>query len=70
MSDVHGIGRSTRRVVDSQRRRLAALRRGWTFRGKRDAPLGRLHPANSFVTREIVAKTALGSGLDEQPRWG
>lgn len=36
----------------------------------RDACLGRLHPANAFLTREIVAKTALGIGLDEQPRWG
>lgn len=36
----------------------------------RDAALGRLHPANSFLTREVVAKTALGIGLDEQPRWG
>lgn len=36
----------------------------------RDAPLGRLHPANSFLTHEVVAKTALGISLDEQPRWG
>ena len=36
----------------------------------RDAPLGRLHPANAFLTREVIAKTALGIGLDEQPRWG
>lgn len=36
----------------------------------RDALLGRLHPANSFLTHEVVAKTALGIGLDEQPRWG
>ncbi|MGA3040924.1 MAG: acyl-CoA dehydrogenase family protein [Bryobacteraceae bacterium] len=36
----------------------------------RDARLGRIHPANSFVTHEVVAKTALGIGLDEQPRWG
>lgn len=36
----------------------------------RDARLGRLHPANSFLTHEIVAKTALGIGLDESPRWG
>ena len=28
------------------------------------------HPANSMLTREIVAKTALGVGLDESPRWG
>jgi alkylation response protein AidB-like acyl-CoA dehydrogenase len=36
----------------------------------RDARLGRLHPANSFLTHEVVAKTALGISLDEQPRWG
>ena len=36
----------------------------------RDARLGRIHPANAFLTREIVAKTALGIGLDESPRWG
>jgi len=36
----------------------------------RDARLGQLHPANPFLTREIVAKTALGISLDESPRWG
>lgn len=36
----------------------------------RDARLGRLHPANSFLTHEVVAKTVLGISLDEQPRWG
>ncbi|MFY9552795.1 MAG: acyl-CoA dehydrogenase family protein [Thermoanaerobaculia bacterium] len=36
----------------------------------RDARLGRIHPANPFLTREIVAKTALGISLDEAPRWG
>lgn len=36
----------------------------------RDARLGRIHPANSFLTHEVVAKTALGINLDEQPRWG
>ena len=36
----------------------------------RDARLGRIHPGNSFLTHEIVAKTVLGIGLDEQPRWG
>ncbi len=35
----------------------------------RDARLGRIHPANSFLTHEVVAKTALGISLDEQPRW-
>jgi alkylation response protein AidB-like acyl-CoA dehydrogenase len=36
----------------------------------RDARCGRFHPANSFLTHEIVAKTALGIDLGEQPRWG
>lgn len=36
----------------------------------RDARLGRIHPGNSFLTHEVVAKTVLGIGLDEQPRWG
>lgn len=36
----------------------------------RDTRLGRIHPANSFLTHEVVAKTALGISLDEQPRWG
>jgi alkylation response protein AidB-like acyl-CoA dehydrogenase len=36
----------------------------------RDARLGRIHPANSFLTHDVVAKTALGISLDEQPRWG
>lgn len=36
----------------------------------RDARLGRIHPGNSFLTHEIVAKTVLGIDLDEQPRWG
>jgi alkylation response protein AidB-like acyl-CoA dehydrogenase len=36
----------------------------------RDARLGRLHPANAHLTREIMAKAYLGLDLDEQPRWG
>jgi alkylation response protein AidB-like acyl-CoA dehydrogenase len=36
----------------------------------RDARLGRIHPASSFLTHEVVAKTALGISLDEHPRWG
>ena len=36
----------------------------------RDARLGRIHPANSFLTHEVVAKTALGISLDEPLRWG
>ena len=36
----------------------------------RDARLGRIHPANSFLTHEFAAKTALGIDFDESPRWG
>jgi alkylation response protein AidB-like acyl-CoA dehydrogenase len=36
----------------------------------RDAACGRFHPANSMLAHEIVAKTALGIDLGEQPRWG
>jgi alkylation response protein AidB-like acyl-CoA dehydrogenase len=36
----------------------------------RDARLGRMHPANPFLTREFVAKTVLGINIDETPRWG
>ena len=36
----------------------------------RDARFGRIHPANAFLTRELVAKTMLGLNFDEQPRWG
>ncbi len=36
----------------------------------RDARLGRLHPANSMLTHEFVAKTVLGVDFDETPRWG
>ena len=36
----------------------------------RDARCGRFHPANSALTHEIIGKTTLGVGLDEQPRWG
>jgi alkylation response protein AidB-like acyl-CoA dehydrogenase len=46
------------------------FRGGAVERMLRDARLGRIHPANSFLTHEVVAKTALGISLDEQPRWG
>ncbi|MFN8487603.1 MAG: acyl-CoA dehydrogenase family protein [Caldilineaceae bacterium] len=36
----------------------------------RDARLGRIHPANSSLSRELVAKAALGINLDSTPRWG
>jgi len=36
----------------------------------RDARLGRIHPANSSLTRELVAKTVLGIHPDSTPRWG
>jgi alkylation response protein AidB-like acyl-CoA dehydrogenase len=36
----------------------------------RDARLGRIHPGNSALTHEFVAKTLLGISPDESPRWG
>ena len=36
----------------------------------RDARAGRFHPTNAALTREFVAKTALGIDPDAQPRWG
>ena len=36
----------------------------------RDARAGRFHPTNAALTRELVAKTALGIDPDAQPRWG
>lgn len=42
---------------------------GWE-RMFRDARMGRVHPANASLTREVVAKSHLGLDLDELPRWG
>ena len=36
----------------------------------RDARLGRIHPTNSALTHEVVAKLTLGIDPDAQPRWG
>jgi alkylation response protein AidB-like acyl-CoA dehydrogenase len=36
----------------------------------RDCRLGRIHPGNSLLTHEVVAKLSLGINPDEQPRWG
>jgi alkylation response protein AidB-like acyl-CoA dehydrogenase len=36
----------------------------------RDARLGRVHPANTLLTHELVGKMSLGINPDEQPRWG
>ena len=36
----------------------------------RDARLGRMHPANSALTHEFLAKMSLGISGDEAPRWG
>ena len=46
------------------------FRRSGLERLFRDARLGRLHPANSLLTHEIMAKTLLGISPDETPRWG
>jgi alkylation response protein AidB-like acyl-CoA dehydrogenase len=49
---------------------FAIFRRGPFEQLFRDARLGRIHPANSLLTHEIVAKLTLGINPDEQPRWG
>src|SRR5262249_36033619 len=36
----------------------------------RDARLSRIHPANSALSHEVVAKLTLGIDPDAQPRWG
>lgn len=36
----------------------------------RDSRMGKIHPSNSFLTREMVAKLVLGIDMDAQPRWG
>jgi alkylation response protein AidB-like acyl-CoA dehydrogenase len=46
------------------------FRRAGLERLFRDARLGRIHPANSMLTHEIVGKTLLGISPDESPRWG
>ena len=46
------------------------FRRSGLERIFRDARLGRIHPSNSMITHEIVAKTVLGINPDETPRWG
>lgn len=49
---------------------LGIFRRSELERLFRDARLGRIHPANSALTHELVAKTLLGISPDETPRWG
>ncbi|CAN5552432.1 MAG: acyl-CoA/acyl-ACP dehydrogenase [Acidobacteria bacterium] len=46
------------------------FRRSGIERLFRDARLGRIHPANSMLTHELVGKTLLGISPDEAPRWG
>ncbi len=36
----------------------------------RDGRLGRLHPANRYLSREFLGKALLGVDLDRAPRWG
>ncbi|WP_373516171.1 acyl-CoA dehydrogenase family protein [Pricia sp.] len=44
------------------------LRKSGFERLFRDARLGRVHPSNSYITREVLAKGMLGLDLDYQPR--
>lgn len=36
----------------------------------RDARLGRIHPANSYVTHEVIGKAMTGVDLTSEQRWG
>ncbi len=36
----------------------------------RDGRLGRMHPGNRYLSREILGKAILGLDLDAKPRWG
>ena len=36
----------------------------------RDARLGRIHPTNSYLSKELLGKACLGVDFDTQPRWG
>ena len=61
------------RVVDTALEVLGGFgifKRSGLERLFRDARLGRIHPANSMLTHEIVGKTLLGISPDETPRWG
>ena len=64
---------ATKRIVD---RAMDLSGGAGMFKGNelerlyRDARCGGFHPANSALVHEIVGKTTLGIGLDEQPRWG
>jgi alkylation response protein AidB-like acyl-CoA dehydrogenase len=64
---------AAKRVVDLA---LTSSGGGGMFRSNelerlyRDVRAGGFHPANTMLTHEIVGKTTLGIGLDEQPRWG
>ena len=61
------------RVVDSALDLLGGFgifKRSGMERLFRDSRLGLIHPGNSAFSHEVVGKTALGVGLDEQPRWG
>ena len=49
---------------------FGVFRRAGLERLFRDARLGRIHPANSALTHEIVGKSLLGISPDETPRWG
>jgi alkylation response protein AidB-like acyl-CoA dehydrogenase len=69
----HRIAEGAKKVVDLA---LASTGGGGMFKASelerlyRDVRCGGFHPANPMLTYEIVGKTTLGIGLDEQPRWG
>jgi alkylation response protein AidB-like acyl-CoA dehydrogenase len=69
----HRITEGAKKVVDLA---LTSTGGGGMFKASelerlyRDVRCGGFHPANPMLTYEIVGKTTLGVGLDEQPRWG
>jgi alkylation response protein AidB-like acyl-CoA dehydrogenase len=69
----HHCVESAKRVVDLA---LTSTGGGGMFKSSelerlyRDVRCGGFHPANAMLVHEIVGKTTLGIGLDEQPRWG
>jgi len=69
----HHVVEGAKRIVDQA---MAVSGGSGMFKGSelerlyRDVRCGGFHPANSFLTHELVAKLRLGIDLGEQPRWG
>ncbi len=69
----HNAAEAAKKVVDNAMTisgGFGMFKRSELERLYRDIRCGGFHPANSMLAHEIIGKTALGIGLDEQPRWG